>query len=358
MKKKVLISTGGSGGHVIPATIIFEHLKNKFHVFLETDKRGEVFIDSKKYTYKVFSSIKLDIFFKFPIVIYKFILIFFNSLNYLKKNNFNIVISTGGYMSVPTCLAAKLLGLDIFLFEPNMVIGRSNRLFLKFAKKVFCYSSDLKNFPKKHFNKIKTIPSLLRKELYEFKNIKKENKKNFRILIIGGSQAAKIFEQKLVPLILELSKKFDIFIYHQIKNNEEKYKEISNIYQNSRINFKLFNFEKNIHEYIFDSDLVITRAGASTLAELVYLNTPFIAVPFSYSKDNHQLENAFYYKNKNCCWVFEEKDFFKENSNNFLLNLIKNTSDLAEKKENMKKISYQNTWNNINEILTKTLNEN
>ena len=54
MKKKVLISTGGSGGHVIPATIIFEHLKNKFHVFLETDKRGEVFIDSKNIHTKFF----------------------------------------------------------------------------------------------------------------------------------------------------------------------------------------------------------------------------------------------------------------------------------------------------------------
>ena len=99
-------------------------------------------------------------------------------------------------------------------------------------------------------------------------------------------------------------------------------------------------------------------AGASTLAELVYLNIPFVAVPFPQSKDNHQLENANYYKNKNCCWVFEEKNFFKENSNIFLLNLVTNTNEITEKKENMLKISYQNTWNNINEILVKTLYEN
>ena len=62
--------------------------------------------------------------------------------------------------------------------------------------------------------------------------------------------------------------------------------------------------------------------------------------------------------NKNCCWVFEEKNFFTENSNNFLLNLVNNTNEILDKKENMRKISYQNTWNNINEILTKTLYEN
>ncbi len=358
MKKKILITTGGSGGHTVPATIIFDHLKKNFDVFLETDKRGSQFIDSTKYKYRVFSSTKLNSFFKIPVVIYKFTLILINSFFYLKKNNFNAVVSTGGYMSIPTCLAAKSLNLDIFLFEPNMTIGRSNRFFLGLSKKIFCYSSNLKYFPKKYKNKIKLIPSLLRKEIYQLKKDKKKDNKIFKILIIGGSQGAEIFEKKLFSLIFGLSKKLNIFVYHQVKINEKKYKEISEIYQENKINFELFNFNHNIHKYICDSDLVITRAGASTLAELVYFNVPFVAIPFPYSKDDHQLENANYYMNKNCCWVFEEKNFFTENSNNFLLNLANNTNEILDKKENMRKISYQNTWNNINEILTKTLYEN
>ncbi len=358
MKKKILITTGGSGGHTIPATILFDHLKKKFEVFLETDLRGVNFIDSNKYKYKVFSSVKLDSFFKIPINLFKFFIHFVNSIIYLKKNSFNTIISTGGYMSIPTCLAAKILGLDIFLLEPNMAIGRSNRFFLNFSKKIFCYSTNLKYFPKKHKKKIIVIPSLLREEVYEIKNAKKKEYKNFKVLIIGGSQGAMIFEKKLIPLINQLSKKLNIFVYHQIKFNENKYKEISETYRKNNINFELFNFKHNILKYISDSDLVITRAGASTLAELVYLNIPFVAVPFSHSKDNHQLENANYYMNQNCCWVFEEKNFFTENSNNFLLNLVNNTHEIKDKKENMRKISYQNTWNNINEILVKTLYEN
>ena len=358
MKKKILITTGGSGGHAIPATILFDHLKKNFEVFLETDKRGASFIDSKKYKYKVFSSVKLDSFFTIPINLFKIIILFVNSIIYLKKNNFNIIISTGGYMSIPTCFAAKILGLDIFLLEPNMAIGRSNRFFLNFTKKIFCYSANLKYFPKKYEKKIIVIPSLLRKEIYEIKSNKEKEYKKFKILIIGGSQGAMIFEKKIIPLIIQLSKKINISVYHQIKFDEKKYKEISETYQKNNINFELFNFKHNILKYISESDLVITRAGASTLAELVYLNIPFVAVPFPQSKDNHQLENANYYKNKNCCWVFEEKNFFKENSNIFLLNLVINTNEIKGKKENMRKISYQNTWNNINEILVKTLYEN
>ena len=358
MKKKILITTGGSGGHIIPATILFDHLKENFEVFLETDKRGASFIDSKKYKYKVFSSVKLDSFFTMPINLFKIIILFFNSIIYLKKNNFIIIISTGGYMSIPTCFAAKILGLDIFLLEPNMAIGRSNRFFLNFTKKIFCYSANLKYFPKKYEKKITVIPSLLRKEVYETKNNKEKGYKNFKILIIGGSQGAMIFEKKIIPLIIQLSKKLNISVYHQIKFDEKKYKEISETYQKNNINFELFNFKHNILEYISESDLVITRAGASTLAELVYLNIPFVAVPFPQSKDNHQFYNAKEYSDQKLCWLVNQSDYKKENLKEFILNLIQNNDNYFEKKNNMIKFSYQNTWNNINQKLLALINEN
>ena len=101
--------------------VILFYIYNHFEVFLETDKRGASFIDSNKYKYKVFSSVKLDSFFTIPINLFKIIILFVNSIIYLKKNNFNIIISTGGYMSIPTCFAAKILGLDIFLLELSIV---------------------------------------------------------------------------------------------------------------------------------------------------------------------------------------------------------------------------------------------
>ena len=138
MKKKVLISTGGSGGHVIPATIFYDHLKNNFDVFIFSDKRGCKFLNVEKYPVKVLNTpqLKLNIL-TLPFNLMKIFILIIKSLIFIKKNNIDILISTGGYMSLPLCIASKLANIDIYLFEPNMVLGRLNNIFLKFSKKIY-----------------------------------------------------------------------------------------------------------------------------------------------------------------------------------------------------------------------------
>ena len=84
----------------------------------------------------------------------------------LKKNKIDVVFSTGGYMSLPVCFGAKLLGIKIYLLEPNIVLGRANRLFLGFCKKIFTYTESLKNFPEKLKHKIQIITPLVKKNFY------------------------------------------------------------------------------------------------------------------------------------------------------------------------------------------------
>ena len=86
----------------------------------------------------------------------------------VEQNNIQILFSTGGYMSIPLCISAILLKRKIYLFEPNMVVGRSNKLFLKFSEKIICYSKSLKNFPTEYKNKIYVIKPLLREKIYGF----------------------------------------------------------------------------------------------------------------------------------------------------------------------------------------------
>ena len=150
MRKKILISTGGSGGHVIPATIFYEQLKNEFDVFLVTDKRGCRFLNIEKYKFTVINSPNLRAnLFLLPLNLFSLFLSIIKSLIFLKKNKIEVLISTGGYMSLPLCLTAKILSIKIYLFEPNMVLGRSNKFFIKFCEKIFCYSDRIKNFPNK-----------------------------------------------------------------------------------------------------------------------------------------------------------------------------------------------------------------
>ena len=148
MRKNILLSTGGTGGHVLPALSILEHLKENFNVEIVTDKRGvKYFPNDQKFT--LINTPRLKNLLLLP---FNFLLVFFliiKSINVIKRKNIEIVISIGGYMSLPVCLAAKILNKDIYLFEPNLVLGRANRFYLNFAKKNFLVSKRFKKFSRK-----------------------------------------------------------------------------------------------------------------------------------------------------------------------------------------------------------------
>ena len=258
-------------------------------------------------------------------------------------------------MSLPFCLASKILNIKLFLFEPNMVLGRSNKFFIRSCEKIFCYSDKIKNFPIKYVSKINIIPALLRKKFYKVKKADSIDK-NINLLIIGGSQGAKIFDTLIKFSIIELSKKYSLKIYQQ--KNSINFKELKKFYSDNNINYELFDFNEDISNIMSKSNLCITRAGASTLAELVFLNLPSMTIPLPTSKDNHQFENAFFYNENGCNWILNQNEINEETVLNKLVNIIDNKEEFLAKKINMKNFSYQNTWNNINQKIISVINEN
>jgi UDP-N-acetylglucosamine--N-acetylmuramyl-(pentapeptide) pyrophosphoryl-undecaprenol N-acetylglucosamine transferase len=356
MIQKILISTGGSGGHVLPATILYEHLKDQFHVSISTDNRGFKFLDKDKYNLEIFNvnSISNNIFL-LPFQFFSIIYLIIKSIFFLKKKKINILISTGGYMSLPLCFASKLLNIKLFLFEPNMVLGRSNKFFVISCEKFFCYSVMIKNYPNKYINKINVIPALLRKKFYEVKKAK-NIEENINLLVIGGSQGAKIFDKLIKIPIIELSKRYSLKIYQQ--TNLDNSENLKKFYEDNNINYELFDFNNDISNLMSKANICLTRAGASTLAELVFLNLPFVAIPLPTSKDNHQFENAFFYKEIGCNWILNQNKINNETMTSALVNIIDNKHEYLAKKMNMKNFSYQNTWNNINQKIISLINEN
>ena len=135
MKRRILISTGGSGGHVIPAITIHDHLIENYDILISSDIRGLKYLDDKSYNILVIDTPKLNNLILLPLSILKVIFLTLRSLILLKNKKIQILISTGGYMSLPLCIAARILNIKVYLLEPNMVIGRANKLFLKFCKK-------------------------------------------------------------------------------------------------------------------------------------------------------------------------------------------------------------------------------
>ena len=355
MKEKILISTGGSGGHVMPATTIHEHLKNDFDVLISTDLRGLKYLDVNNYKIFKVDTPKLNKSFLLPYSILKVFLLTIKSLFLFKKEKIKILISTGGYMSLPLCLAAKILNVKIFLLEPNMIIGRANKFFLNFCEKIICYSNNIISFPNKFKNKLVISYPLIRKKYYE-KQSKENIEKIFTVMIVGGSQGAQIFDKIVHESIIKISKTNSLKIIHQTSQKNINF--LKNFYSKNKIENIVFNFDQNLDILLKQSDLCITRAGASSLAEIAFLKIPFIAIPLPSSKDNHQFENANYYKDKDCCWIIDQINFNKQQFEDLMLNLLKNEDFFFKKKKNLENLNYQNTWNNVNQNLLKIINEN
>ena len=353
MNKNYLISTGGSGGHVIPATILYEHLVNEANIIIASDKRGLKYL-KKEYKYEIINTPKLNNIILLPINFIIVLILTIKSYFLLKKEKIEKLFSTGGYMSLPIILAARLLKLKIYLIEPNQVLGRANKFFLESCQKIFCYTEKIKNFPSKYQNKIEIINPLVKEKIYKIdRTFPKDDK--FNILIVGGSQGASIFDNSLKKKIVKISKTFQIRITHQ--TNENNISILKEYYEKNNIENFTFSFDPNFEKILINSDLCITRAGASTLAELSVMNIPFIAVPLPTAKDNHQLENANFYKDKDCCWIVKQQ-VFEEKIEELLMRIIQNKTDLLDKKENLKKLNYQNTWINVNEKILNIINEN
>ena len=356
--KKLLIVTGGSGGHVIPSISLFEHLNKNFNIKIVSDLRGSKFIDETKYSYKLIDVPNLFLKpYLLPLNIFKYIINIIKSYQFLQKENINIIISTGGYMSLPFCIAAYLLKKKIFLFEPNSVLGRTNKIVLKISSKILCYDKNLRNFPKQYEKKKSIIHPILKGNIYKLKKNSNILDKKKKILVIGGSQGASFFDNKISDLIVQISKLHEVEIIQQI-SNEKSISLIKKKYDKKQISYKFFKFTNESEKIYEDIDIAITRGGASTLSELSYLNIPFIAVPLPTAKDNHQYYNSKYYYDKNVCWIINQDKFDIEKISDLISGIFKNNNDYIKKVDHLKALNEKINWNDTNNRIIEIINEN
>ena len=351
MSKKIIFSAGGTGGHIFPAVNLMKHFFEKgYQVVLVTDKRGNNFANKysqfKSYELRTETPTNKNFFGK----ILSLFVIFYStlkSITILRKEKADLIIGFGGYVSFPTSFASKFFNLPLAIYEPNIVVGRANKYLLSFAKKIFLAKAIKINFPEKYKNKIYIVGSIIDKNIINHSNfIIKNNKENFSILVLGGSQGAEIFGE-IVPSVMNMIKDKG----HSIQINQQcirsQKNSIVDYYKNKDIKSYVFEFDKNILNLILSSDLAITRCGASATAELVHTLTPFIAVPLHNSIDNHQYLNAKFYEGKGCCWILDQNNFTKENLFNLIIEKIKNKKELENIRENMKKIYTNNVYSII-----------
>ena len=355
MKKKILFCSGGTGGHVFPSISLINFFRKKeYETIFVTDKRGSKYIKKNASSYKTFEIV-------FPtrsnfinrILFYlKLIIVLFNSFLLLRKEKPNFVFGLGGYVSLPICLAAKLLNIQILLYEPNLVLGRVNKYFVRFCSRLFINSNNILNLPNKYLTKCVEVGNILREEIIKHELSEKKNLNSEKtILILGGSQGAEIFGEVIPQVILDLSKNYKINVIQQ--SLPKQVNEIQNLYNNNNIENYIFSFHKNIAELISRADLAISRCGSSTIGELEFLGVPFVAIPYPFAKDNHQHQNAIYYEKKGCCWILQQKNLSFDNLKEMLIKILDNNAELSLKRKNMLKNDNKNTLLKIEKEIEK-----
>lgn len=202
----------------------------------------------------------------------------------LKLKNVDAIVSTGGYVSFPVLLYGIFHRIPIYLLEENVIMGKTNRFFARFAKKVFL-TYPLKKMKKKYV--LTGLPTLTQNLSYQ-----KFFHQATDILIIGGSLGSK----PLCDLAHILKDHYKVSLI--AGRYFDEYKDIPNI--------KVYEYIHDLPSFMLQTKLIISRAGASTTYEIFSVGKPCILIPSMNTSQNHQYLNALYFEEKGCCKVVKE----------------------------------------------------
>lgn len=330
-KPMVVVTTGGSGGHIFPAEAICSALIQKgYQVAFVTDKRGKAFTSLPGVqTYKLMSeAVARRTFFHKMVACVKLFFGSIQALVLLQKLKPVAVIGVGGYASFPTVFAAHMWNIPIILHEQNAVLGRANRILATLARVIVTSFSPTKRVPAK-------LPQLRVGMPARDKILKKEHtpypthKDTFHLLVFGGSQGAsffsRIFPEVLIQLPNELKEK--LVLTQQARPEDLEY--VRAIYKGQPfVDVRVESFFDNMPDLLAEANLVVSRGGASTITELEVIGRPAMIVPLPTAADDHQTENAMQFCDSGAGWLIPEKGFNSLRVSEHLTELMNNPKEL------------------------------
>ena len=287
-KNNLLIAASGTGGHIFPALTIAEEISNYWEItWLGIKSRCEADLVPKKYSLFLLNfntPSKKNIFLLLQYL--RIIFATFKILKIINKRKISLIFTTGGYISAPTIIAAKILNIPIIIHESNIDPGLVTKYFGRFCDYVLTGFKDTEKYLRQCRTFYTGTP--LRQQFYISNKLPDwvPNNDEPLILIMGGSQGATGINRMLYYSLDFLLEK-NIRVVHIVGHNENI--EL-NIKRNK--NYVKRRFISNIAALMQNCDLVISRSGAGAINELMYTQKPSILIPFPKSKNNHQEKNA------------------------------------------------------------------
>ena len=330
---RLLIAASGTGGHIYPALALADSLPNSWQIeWLGVPNRLEIELVPKKY-----NLIKLKVGGlqgNFFLRIFKLFKLVFASIRVsilLRQKKIDVVFTTGGYISAPSILGAKLTGIPILLHESNAIPGKVSRLLGRFCNHVALGIPSASNYLSRCKTSFTGTP--VRAEFFSEQPLPSwvPCGEGVLIVVMGGSQGSKKINdmvRNVLPWLLNKGCR----VVHLTGTNDCFYRNLSKIKTHPNLITRHFSHE--ISALLQNADLVISRAGASAISELMVTKTPSILIPFPQSTDHHQEFNAAHMARFGGAVIVNQHKPEEHILKNILSNLISSDS-LIKMKSNM-----------------------
>lgn len=358
---RIVITAGGTGGHIFPALAVINKIKEKdknakFLYIGTTDRMEKDIIPKEGIPYVGIKMIGLNR--KNPLKNIEVMKTYFEACKKakeeLKKFKPDIVIGFGGYISAPVIYSASKLKIKTIIHEQNSIPGVSNKFLSRYVSKVLVsFKESIKYFPKK-----KTIytGNPRSEQINDIKKISKETlgfkKDRPLVIIVMGSLGSLTMTKKLKEILSNFKNKNYQVLLITGNNYYDDYKDIK-----LSSNVKIVPFLNDLIGYMKDANLIVTRSGASTIAEITSIGLPAIMVPSPYVTNNHQMMNAKALEEVGACLILEEDNFNSKNLITLLDEVINDKDKLAKMKEALLKRKISNSASRIYEEILKLVRD-
>lgn len=356
---RVVVSAGGTGGHIYPALAIIHKIKelepSSEFLYIGTHDRMEKNIVPK---YNIpFEQLQIYGFYRKKIwkngkTVYYFLKSVKKAKQLLRQFKPDIVIGVGGYVTAPVIYAAHKLKIKTLIHEQNSIPGASNLFLSKYADKIaVSFQSSIDAFPKTKtiFTGNPCSEDAVKKQPMSKEEFGLHRDKKLVLVVMGSLGASKINEFLVNTMNGFQNKDYEI-LFVTGKNDYDsvsKHKFPNNV--------KVVPYIENMTRIMKRTDLMVTRAGASTLSELIALQIPSILIPSPYVPNNHQYKNALALTEKKAAILLEEKNLQKDILVNTIDSIIHDEKTCREMKENLKKLNIPDSATKIVTVIKQLI---
>ena len=334
---RVIISAGGTGGHIYPALAIIHKIKekepNSEFLYIGTHNRMETEIiptyNIPFETIEIYGINRKNIFKNFKTIHY-FCKGIKKCKQLIKEFNPDIVIGVGGYVTGPVIYSAKKLGYKTFIHEQNSIPGKANLFLTKYTDRIgVSFKSTIKEFPeyKTVYTGNPCSEEAIHKEIVPKEKYKLTPNKPLVLIVMGSLGSEKITKMMIKAISLFQNKPYEV-LFITGNSSYESFKTCK-----LPTNVKVLPYMENLSGFMKNVDIMVSRAGASTLSEIMALAIPSILIPSPYVPNNHQFKNAMDLVNKDAADIIEEKDL----TGNLLVSKIDHLLEDKKLYQDMKK---------------------